>query len=268
MRLFLLIPTAIAAVFWLLGSDYYLSGDRHAHPAHDLLQPGGQFGHLIGYVGTAILMTNFLYYIRKRVRWWPLPGSVAAWLDFHVFVGLTGSSLVLFHSAFLVNNTVATTSLFCLAMLAVTGIIGRYVHGQTPADLAAWRAAANLLSSELRRALPPAEWAAVQQFAEELGRTIRPARSPAQAAMTLLSGPVEALRLEYRIRVQARHWPAHQRPIRQWLKLQTLITRGERRVLAYRRILPEWRRIHRALALLMVLTMLVHVAVITWIGYV
>jgi hypothetical protein len=95
---------------------------------------GALFGHLLGIVGFVLmLITEFLYSIRKRSRsaaW----GSMASWLQFHIFTGLVGPFMVLLHSSWKFNGLAGATTLLTL-LIVLSGFIGRYIYTQIPRTL-------------------------------------------------------------------------------------------------------------------------------------
>lgn len=122
---------AIVAVLAYLGAPYYLADDiaRYDHPMHDAWRPAGDIGHGIGVIATLVMLSNFLYPLRKR--WKRLKGlsSINRWLSFHVFVGLLSPTVIAFHAAFQSNNFVATATSVCLAVVVGTGLVGRWAYG-------------------------------------------------------------------------------------------------------------------------------------------
>ena len=95
---------------------------------------GALFGHLLGILGFILmLITEILYSIRKRsqtARW----GSMAAWLQFHIFTGLIGPYLVLLHSSWKFNGLAGATTLLTI-IIVISGFIGRYIYTQIPRAL-------------------------------------------------------------------------------------------------------------------------------------
>lgn len=95
---------------------------------------GALFGHLLGILGFILmLMTEILYSIRKRsrsARW----GSMASWLQFHIFTGLVGPYLVLLHSSWKFNGLAGATTLLTF-LIVISGFIGRYIYTQIPRTL-------------------------------------------------------------------------------------------------------------------------------------
>jgi len=101
---------------------------RQIPPAGDL------FGHLLGILGFILmLLTEVLYSIRKRshtARW----GSMASWLQFHIFTGLVGPYMVLLHSSWKFNGLAGATTLLTV-IIVLSGFIGRYIYTQIPRSL-------------------------------------------------------------------------------------------------------------------------------------
>ncbi len=95
---------------------------------------GALFGHLLGILGFILmLLTETLYSIRKRsqtARW----GSMASWLQFHIFTGLVGPYLVLLHASWKFNGLAGTTTLLTI-IIVISGFIGRYIYTQIPRTL-------------------------------------------------------------------------------------------------------------------------------------
>lgn len=110
---------------------YSLSlGDRVDHPDFRVLGPGSNLGHGYGIAGTALIFTNLLYLVRRKFARLSV-GSLKAWLDVHVFTGLFGGLLVLFHSAFQVRSAIAWVTMGSLIVVQLTGIVGRYLYSRS-----------------------------------------------------------------------------------------------------------------------------------------
>jgi branched-subunit amino acid transport protein len=86
---------------------------------------GALFGHLLGILGFVL--------IRKRshsARW----GSMASYLQLHIFTGLVGPYLVLLHSSWKFNGLAGATTLLTI-IIVISGFIGRYIYTQIPRSL-------------------------------------------------------------------------------------------------------------------------------------
>jgi hypothetical protein len=123
-----------AVVIGLRGGDYYLASDKDKpfHADYELLKPTGLWGHGFGIVGTfMIILGVILYSTRKRVRRFSGVGSVKYFLEFHIFLCLTGPILVLYHTTFKFGGLVAV-SFWSMTAVVLSGLIGRYFYGQIP----------------------------------------------------------------------------------------------------------------------------------------
>lgn len=129
-----LLITVILGLEWLL-----LSFD----PEHSLLtlfqkkklihdfsispKAGAPISYFLGWLGLSfILMTNG-YILRRRVRWAQNWGSMRGWLDFHIFCGMIGPTLILFHANFHSRGLVSLTY-WSMIIVAVSGLVGRYFY--------------------------------------------------------------------------------------------------------------------------------------------
>jgi hypothetical protein len=93
-------------------------------------EPGRPISMFLGYAGLGIMILMNLYSMRKRYH---LLGKVLPdiprMLDFHIFCGLMGPTLIIFHSNFKVRGLVAI-SFWSMLVSASSGVIGRYFYTQ------------------------------------------------------------------------------------------------------------------------------------------
>jgi len=119
------------------GFGYYTTPleERFFHAEHNVLKPGGTWGHGLGIAGSlAMLVGVSSYMIRKRsrrlARWWKLKH----WLEFHIFLCTLGPALVLFHTSFKFGGIVAV-SFWSMVAVFLSGIIGRFIYIQIPRSI-------------------------------------------------------------------------------------------------------------------------------------
>ncbi len=132
----LMIVLAVAIVT-SKGFGYYTTPleERFFHAEHNVLKPGGTWGHGLGIAGSlAMLIGVSSYMIRKRsrrlARWWKLKH----WLEFHIFLCTLGPALVLFHTSFKFGGIVAV-SFWSMVAVFLSGIIGRFIYIQIPRSI-------------------------------------------------------------------------------------------------------------------------------------
>jgi hypothetical protein len=116
---------------------YYLlpSHQRPLSPDHSILRPSGFAGLSMGVVGTLLIFLNLSYLIRKSLIQFKWLGELRSWMSFHVFTGILGCTLIVLHSAFSPRSALATTAIWGLIIVVVTGLVGRYIYAHTPRSL-------------------------------------------------------------------------------------------------------------------------------------
>jgi hypothetical protein len=86
-----------------------------------------------GWVAVGSMLITPLYSLRRRVRLLRGLGSLAAWLDVHVFLGLQAFILVAYHSIGLTAHVTLSAINFALTgVIVVSGLFGRFVYALIP----------------------------------------------------------------------------------------------------------------------------------------
>jgi len=254
-------------------SYYWLShAQRLRSPLHESLRPAGNWGHGIGIVATLIMLSNFFYPLRKRLRSLSGVGRISDWLDFHTFVGFMSPLVIAFHAAFQSNNTLATGTASALGVVVFTGIVGRYIYGLVPSAAGKAVEMADLLGKweRLRDRIRPLIDASDDP--EFLHSIFDEATTPARGgSLLMLLVRLPFLRLRDRVRMlRARfHFPDHQdfvefergyRSLEQ-MRLQVGFYDG------LKSLLRNWRLFHGALAVFLVFAIAAHIGVSLYFGY-
>jgi hypothetical protein len=87
----------------------------------------------MGWAGCASMLAMQVYSLRRRIRALQALGALHAWLDLHVFLGLQGLVLVAYHGAGLWRRTgLATIDFALVAIIVVSGAVGRYLYRRIP----------------------------------------------------------------------------------------------------------------------------------------
>jgi hypothetical protein len=267
----LLLGTA-AYLAWRGWSFYTLSlEERVEHPEFRQLRPTGFLGAGYGFVATALVFANLFYLVRRRFAGTAALGSLRVWLDVHVFTGLLAAVFVAFHSSFQLRTPIATATAGSLAMVVLTGMIGRLLHALVPRND---RSALEDATARLEDVLPGAGLpvlAAARAFAVP--------HVPANASLARALGMLPALRRVARDRREAvaavieAHTPPTRldrrtrRALRRAAALTADAAAGEARAVGATAILRSWRSLHRLFAILMLLTVALHAGVAWHYGY-
>ncbi len=94
----------------------------------DYYKPGDDFGYYLGVVGGVMMLALLLYSLRKHVRFMRSWGPTKHWFRLHMIFGITGPTLILFHSTFHVGSMNAAVALGCMLLVAGSGIVGRVIY--------------------------------------------------------------------------------------------------------------------------------------------
>jgi hypothetical protein len=79
-----------------------------------------------------MIFANLAYLARRSLRFPWLPGTLRRWMTMHVATGIGAFLLVIVHSAMSPQRTVGGDAFYGLAILCVTGAIGRYFYSFVP----------------------------------------------------------------------------------------------------------------------------------------
>jgi hypothetical protein len=91
--------------------------------------PGHSISLWAGWVGLSLMICMNVYTLRKKIGFMRHLGSLKSYLDFHVFCGILGPTLIVFHSNFKVRGLVAI-SFWSMIVSLSSGLIGRYFYVQ------------------------------------------------------------------------------------------------------------------------------------------
>jgi hypothetical protein len=131
------LTTAAFVAFVSRTGQYYLLPlwERPDSELHRALKPSGDVGHLIGIIGTAMVIVGvMLYSTRKRARAMQRRGPMRTWLNVHIYLCLTGPVLVTFHTAMKFGG-LGAYSYWSMMIVAGSGIIGRWLYQQLPREI-------------------------------------------------------------------------------------------------------------------------------------
>jgi len=257
------------------GYSFYRLGiaDRPSHPDYRTLNPAGFLGHGYGIAGTALIFTNLLYLVRRRFAKYISDrlGSVKGWLNAHAFTGLLGSLLVVFHSAFQLRTPIAAVTSASLGIVVVTGLVGFYLHALVP------KAGLKPFRDRLAEIEPllPGFVTRVDEFVKAAPVTSLP--HDASLFRTLFTIPRWVLQARKRrrgMRAAARadkmfRVLEHNEPklARAFLVELGELASKEVETNAGAAMMRSWRSLHRFLAIMMLVSVSVHIGVAWYYGF-
>jgi hypothetical protein len=94
------------------------------------ITPEKGLGYALGIIGGSAMILLLLYPARKRLAWLGPIGTVKAWFQIHMVLGIVGPLLVLFHANFRTGATNSNVALFCMLVVSGSGLVGRYFYSR------------------------------------------------------------------------------------------------------------------------------------------
>ncbi|OOZ40291.1 hypothetical protein BOW53_08260 [Solemya pervernicosa gill symbiont] len=110
-----------AAVVVVLYLGWRVSGERH------IIAEEGT-GYTLGIVGASLMVALLLYPLRKNARFMRHLGPVSYWFRLHMLFGVAGPVCIIFHANFNLGSLNSQVALFCMILVACSGLIGRYFY--------------------------------------------------------------------------------------------------------------------------------------------
>ncbi len=91
----------------------------------------GLLGHGLGVIGFVLMLLTEIGYSTRKRSTGRVRGTMRSWLRFHIYTGIVGPYLVLLHTAWHFNG-LAGLLMLMVAMVVVSGFIGRYIYTAVP----------------------------------------------------------------------------------------------------------------------------------------
>jgi hypothetical protein len=273
-------PLALFVAVNVVGAPYYLLSPaaRLRSSLHPWLKPSGYVGQSAGILAFAIFAFLWLLPLRKKLGLLAKTGSVRAWLDLHVKLGLYIPLLLVIHAAWRANGIVALGAT-AMNVVVASGLIGRYLYTRIPRHRDGAALSRTEVAEERQKIL--AELAEATGIEAELldhaigsagpddgrrgalGTVIRLVRSDTERrrnvrALTLWleQGGTGSGRRDHRA---VRH-------VRQLARRELALTQQERMLDAAHRAFRVWHVAHRPIALTALLVVGVHVVLVVALG--
>jgi hypothetical protein len=94
------------------------------------LTPVSGTGYWLGIIGSVLMLVLLLYPLRKRMRSLRAIGSVTFWFNTHMILGVLGPVLIMWHANFRLGSVNCSVALITMLVVAISGVIGRYLHSK------------------------------------------------------------------------------------------------------------------------------------------
>jgi hypothetical protein len=269
---------ALAALAWaLVHSDYYAleMAARPEHPKHVLLRPGMALGLALGITSLVLVAVN-LAYLARRAEWKGLRfGSLQAWMTSHVATGILALLCATIHGGMAPRETVGGNALWAMVVLFVSGAIGRYFYACVPRAANGRELALEEVKLRLARLVheyDAGQRAFVDRVRTEVDALVdrRQWRSSfAGRVLALVLGRRDLAGLLRRLEREGRQEGVPEERLKHTLTLAREAHRTSVMAAQYedlRALLNAWRYVHRWVALLLVVLVVLHVVFALWYG--
>ncbi len=85
-------------------------------------------GYYFGIIGVVLMLLLAVYPLRKRIPALSFLGNNMLWFRVHMGFGIVGPVFILFHANFSLGSLNSNMALLSMIIVAVSGIVGRYVY--------------------------------------------------------------------------------------------------------------------------------------------
>ena len=275
----LYILTLISAVYlYWEGGDYYFlpETERPHHQLHTDWKPGRVIGHGLGIIGSLLMLVLFLYSVRKRFRFMGTWGNIRYWLNYHIWMGITGPLLVIFHTTFKINGIIAI-SFWSMIAVALSGVLGRYVYLQIPRSLSGDELSPDEINRDETKLLHQLkeEYGVTSDTIQSIIKLVGIGESERSVGWSIIGRwIVSDLTLPFALsRIKRTLCDKDGRDtseIAQIIKLARRLAILKRRIAFLKQaqsILHYWHIIHKPFAIVMIVIMVIHVVVAVLFGY-
>lgn len=113
--------------------------------------PWSRTGYWLGVTGGVLMLLLLTYPIRKR---WKLAynwGPARYWFWAHMAMGVLGPWFILLHSGFMVQSLNAAVALYAMLVVALSGVVGRFLFVRLHAELRGHRTSLEQLQDTLNQ---------------------------------------------------------------------------------------------------------------------
>ncbi len=249
--------------------------ERPHSALHFSAKPGGRWGHGMGITGSAMILLLFLYSLRKRNFF--SYGTLSHWLGIHIMLGILGPVFVTLHTAFKFGGVVAV-SYFSMVAVMVSGVFGRYLYLQIPRAISGGELSREEIA-EKRMAMAQLlreQYGLDERQLEEMESVLKVPDSETKSVIrilfsTILCDLLRATRKRTLKKLVGNSMiDRSARDVHRATGIITsraLLVRKALLLDVFQQIFYYWHLIHKPFAFVMILIMILHVMIVTLLGY-
>jgi len=242
-----LIVMTVAFVIGYYGYSYYSLPveDRFFHDMYQTLKPSGFWGHGFGVFGALFILVGlFSYMARKRLKIFSRLGLLKHWLEFHIFMYTMGPVLVLYHTSFKFGGIVAIC-FWSMFLVVLSGVIGRFLYLRIPRTIEG-------------RELSLQE---VKELSNDLDEELKNKYDISDSLI------FSSFNNRKRILREKGLSKDEYKKVRNIIRSELFLTRRIKNLEKMQNLFKYWHVVHLPFALIMLITLVIHVAVVILFGY-
>lgn len=245
-----------------------------------LITPAEGIGYWLGIVGGSVMLLLLFYPLRKRIKFMHRLGSTKQWFRMHIILGLIGPLLVLYHSNFQLGSFNSRVALYCMLLVAGSGIIGKHFYAGIHRSLYGRRTSLQELQKDLAESIEkshglasimPTLVARLDELSADLQddkirqnvgirRSLKWTFTHSFVRLSLLWTARRELRIAAAgSEVIARDYRRIYRSAARYVRNYTVLTGRVAQFSLYERLFALWHVLHLPLFFMLVLSALVHV---------
>jgi hypothetical protein len=215
-------------------------------------------GYWLGIIGGSLMLLLLLYPLRKRWGAMRKLGAVKHWFRFHMALGVLGPTAILYHSNFQLGSLNSNVALFCMLIVASSGLLGRYFYAKIHHGLYGRQATLEELNSALsaQKNILLGDATVAAKVRERLARYHGLAQMPSSLSRSI------ACVLTLSVQTRRDYWRiqrGYSRELRQHLADYFSAVRHVAEYSLYARLFALWHVLHLPLFVMMLITGIVHV---------
>jgi len=231
-----------------IGFTYYNKPleERFFDPNYALLKPSGIIGHGLGIIGSILIVIGlFSYMIRKRFKAFVRVGVLKYWLEFHIFLCTLGSVFIVYHTTFKFGGIVSV-GFWSMAIVWLSGVIGRYIYIQIPHTIEG----RELTLREVKDIKTDMDLELMNKYHIDISEI--KSNNYSSRKLKLISENITAEDFK---------------KIKQLIRTEAKISRRIDRLDKMQSLFKYWHVAHLPFALIMLIIMIIHIAVVLTFGY-
>ncbi len=247
---------------------------------YDLIDPKDGLGYWLGIIGGSMMLVLILYPLRKRIRALRFLGRTTHWYRIHIILGVLGPLLVLYHSNFSLGSFNSRVALYCMLLVAGSGVIGKHLYARIHNGLYGGKSSLQDLCNNLNKLLQNSHGLAtlLPGFAARLEALVAEAQGCSITGTLSVRASVSWSLKKYvmwislsraartELRARAAEYPAVAKDIQKlekgcsaYIRNFVHLTTRVAQFTLFERISSIWHVLHMPLFFMMVISSLVHV---------